>query len=77
MSEPGFSLWVNQISDMETDETEGMKEGAANPKEVREVKAAEMHVSMHAYAEMHLQYQQKCICRLRASTEDLTSAVTE
>lgn len=70
MGEPAFRLWVNQIPDMETGKTEGVREGAAKPREATDVKAAEATCALGSSV-----HQQKCICRLRASTEDLTSAL--
>ena len=70
VGEPGFRLWVNQIPDTETGKTEGVREGAAKPREATDIKAAEATSALGSSV-----HQQKCICRLRASTEDLTSAL--
>lgn len=41
MGWPGFRLWVNQIPDMETGKTEGVREGAAKLRGATDIKAAE------------------------------------
>lgn len=70
MGEPGFRLWVNQIPDMETGKTEEVREGAAKPGEATDIKVAEATSALGSSV-----HQQKRICRVRASTEDLTSAL--